>query len=137
MKNRFTICAFLAIAAVSLLLLASCSFLDRYDPGFVERVNNRENLQKLKVGMTKKEVITVMGEPLVDEKYNQPDMWFYYTDWDWADAARTRTECTPVIFENGHLAGWGVKFYREYTHKDWVFDNPSETLKNDNPLDRR
>lgn len=115
---------------LSLFALNSCSTLDKYDPGFVERYENTENVKKLKKGMTKQEVVEIMGNPLVDEKYNKPNIWFYYTEWDWADAARTEIECTPLVFENGILIGWGRSFYRDYIHKPWRF-NDKEALQYD------
>lgn len=108
-------------------VFTSCSFLDRYDPGFVERQQNIDNVKKLKLGMTKKQVLALMGEPLIDETYNKPNLWFYYTDWDWADCARTEEECTPLVFENGVLIGWGRAFYRNYIHKDWQFSDKAAT----------
>ncbi len=104
-------------------VMNSCSFLDRYDSGFVERQQNTQNVKKLKLGMTKKQVLAIMGEPLIDEKYNKPNIWFYYTDWDWADCARTEEECTPLVFENGVLIGWGRAYYRNYIHSTWQFND--------------
>jgi len=122
---------FFLILLLLLSMLCSCNFLDRYDPGFVERNENNENIKKLKKGMTKEEVVKIMGNPLVDEKYNTPNIWFYYTDWDWADAARTEIECTPLVFEKGVLAGWGRVYYRNYKHQDWKF-NDKETMQSVN-----
>ncbi|MCF7790449.1 MAG: DUF3192 domain-containing protein [Victivallales bacterium] len=96
--------------------------LDKYSPGFVERYKNTRNTEKLKVGMTKKEVFRIMGEPLMYEAYAKPDQWFYYTDWDWADCAKTKKECTPLVFKNGRLIGWGRVFYRRYIHRDWLYN---------------
>lgn len=102
-------------------LLVSCAFIDRYDPGFVQRSVNRRNLEYLKKDMSKQEVLGIMGESLIHEKYNKPNIWFYYTDWDWADAAITQSECTPLVFENDRLIGWGRDFYKDYIHKTWLF----------------
>lgn len=113
----------LSFLMIFCLMSASCSFLDRYDPGFVERQQNSQNIKQLKIGMTKKQVIAIMGEPLIHEKYNKPNIWFYYTDWDWADCARTEEECTPLVFENGTLIGFGRVFYRDYIHKAWQFSD--------------
>jgi len=103
--------------------MPSCSFLDRYDPGFVERQQNCENLPKIKVGMTKKQVISIMGVPLIEEEYNKPNVWYYYTDWDWADCARTEEESTPIVFGDGVVIGIGRVYYRNYAHQDWQFSD--------------
>jgi hypothetical protein len=100
-------------------------FIDKYSPGFVERYQNTQNLEKIKNGMTKEQVFKIMGEPLMYESYSLPNIWFYYTDWDWADCAKTNVECTPLIFEKGKLVGWGRAFYKKYSHKDWIFNSDS------------
>jgi hypothetical protein len=108
-----------------LIFLTSCAFLDSANPGIVERTVNREHLEHLKVGQTKKQVLAIMGEPLVYESYNTPDVWFYYTYWDWADFTRTKTECTPLVFKDGVLVGWGRVYYTKIEQKDWLFDSNS------------
>ena len=97
-------------------------YIDKYSPGFVERYKNTQNVKKLKNGMTKEEVYKIMGEPLMYEQYARPNIWFYYTDWDWADCAKTKSEMTPLVFEKGKLAGWGRSFYTKYSHIDWLFN---------------
>ena len=97
-------------------------FVDKFSPGFVERYKNTHNATKLKVGMTKEEAFKIMGEPLMYEQYAKPDEWFYYSDWDWADCAKAKNECTPLVFQDGRLIGWGRVFYKNYDHKDWMFN---------------
>lgn len=64
--------------------------------------------------MSKAEVKAVMGEPLTAEKYNTPDIWFYYTDPQWYDGVYTRDECTPLLFDrDGILRGWGYRYYKQ------------------------
>lgn len=114
--------SFLAFFSL-LLILSACTILDRYDPGFCERQQNFENLKKVQIGMTKKQVINIMGSPILTEEYNKPDLWFYYTDWDWADCARTEEESTPIVFKNGVVIGIGRVFYRKYEHDAWQYSD--------------
>lgn len=67
----------------------------------------------LRVGMTKAEVIEVMGEPL-SENFCTPDIWYYYTKMVWLDGLITEDECMPLVFENGRLKGFGKLFYSQY-----------------------
>ena len=71
---------------------------------------NVANSKSLRVGMTKQQVLEIMGEPLKDEVFCQPDLWYYYTGTVWADGLITADECTPLVFENGKLIGWGNNF---------------------------
>lgn len=78
---------------------------------WIEADRNLENAEKLRVGMTKSEVLSIMGEPVKNEIYAQPDLWFYYTHPNWIDGLVTEDECTPLVFKDGKLVGWGNEFY--------------------------
>ena len=82
---------------------AGCAFFN-----VDETVNNAK---KLRVGMTKAEVLTIMGEPLKDESFHRPDLWYYYYKCNWMDGLYTEEECFPLVFKEGKLIGWGNKFY--------------------------
>ena len=85
-------------------LLSSCTWYSQFTVG--------EKLNKLRVGMTKQEVLKIMGNP-VEEEYNKPDVWYYYIDTKWHDTFTTRDECTPLVFKNGKLLGWGNNYFNE------------------------
>jgi hypothetical protein len=65
-----------------------------------------------------------MGKPDFTEAYQKPDgrsesIFFYYTKKRRIDSRRwvddssiTKDECTPLVFENGKLTGWGDEFYQ-------------------------
>ena len=104
MKN---ILRFFTVFATS-LYLAACVGGCSTPWGTAKR--NVENSRNLRVGMTKNEVLEVMGEPIRDEKFSTPDLWFYYIEMVWGDGLVTEDECLPLIFENGKLIGWGNDF---------------------------
>lgn len=87
--------------------------------GFGERSRNREGIASLKFDMTKEEVRKLLGPPLEKEKYHEEDVWFYYTDWQWADGSVTSDECTPLIFDKGRLVGWGQPALKKYRQANW------------------
>ena len=96
---------FFAFAAVLFLLVSSgCT-----------AAKNIENSKRLRVGMTKAQVLEVMGRPIEDEAYCKPDVWFYFIETVWADGLTTRDECMPLVFENGKLIGWGNSFYTRHS----------------------
>ncbi|MBN1141162.1 MAG: DUF3192 domain-containing protein [Deltaproteobacteria bacterium] len=77
---------------------------------------NNANLLSLEMGATKEEVLQVMGKPDLNEAYQSLHgksvaIFFYYTQRKWQDGNTTKDECTPVVFENGKLIGWGSEFY--------------------------
>ncbi len=95
--------------AAALLLAAGCSWF----PWEEARINI-ENSKQLRVGMTKAEVLDIMGEPIGDEVFCRPDVWFYYSTTEWADGLVTEDECLPLVFEKGVLVGWGRAYYAEH-----------------------
>lgn len=95
---------FAPAGAALLLLLAGCAS---------EAAVNMENAKRLRVGMTKEQVIAIMGEP-VKESFSTPDRWHYFVEPVWADGLTTEEECIPLIFEKGRLAGWGKRYDLKY-----------------------
>ena len=102
---------------------------------------NRENLNKLSVGMTKAEAISIMGsetkrllgglivtspyrvETIKDNTGSSLEIMFFYTDEKEYPAVVSDDELTPVILKDGKVDGWGRTYlseiapsyrYREY-----------------------
>ena len=95
------------LAAVSVLMLVNgCGYFTQFD--------NFENSRNLRVGMTKEQVRGVMGEPLKNESFHRPDLWYYYFDCNWMDGLYTEEECFPLVFKDGKLIGWGNRFYSQW-----------------------
>lgn len=90
-------------------LSAGCTLLP-----WNEAAYNIENSKKLRVAMTKNEVLEVMGQPLAGATFATPDVWYYFTQTVWMDGLNTEDECMPVVFEDGKLVGWGNPFYTQY-----------------------
>lgn len=97
---------FFVAGVLTMLLAAGCAF------STIEK--NMDNAKKLRVGMTKAEVLTVMGEPLKNESFHRPDLWYYYFDCNWMDGLYTEEECFPLVFKDGKLIGWGNRFYSQW-----------------------
>jgi outer membrane protein assembly factor BamE (lipoprotein component of BamABCDE complex) len=92
------------------ILLAGCSAINPYK----KAEENIANTKQLRVGMTKAQALAIMGEPLKNESFNRPDVWFYYFETNWLDGLVTEDECFPLVFENGKLIGWGNSFYSKH-----------------------
>ena len=89
------------LAGIMILCLTGC---------YQQAAGNLERSRQLRVGMTKAEVLKIMGDP-VKEEFSTPDRWYYFIAPVWGDGFTTEEECMPLIFEKGKLAGWGNKFY--------------------------
>jgi len=97
------------------------------------RTDNRRNLLKLSIGMTKQEVLSIMGDKYAEDGIitaNNPyrsetlqgkdktfEVLYYYTDIKKADSAITDDELTPLVFEESKLVGWGWGFLQENIQK--------------------
>ena len=98
-KNGFLLLG----AGVLILALSSCFY------GEIDR--NQKNLAKIRKGMTKKQVLEIMGEPVKGESYCTDKVFFYYTRQSWMDGMVMRDECTPIAFDDfDRVVGWGPDF---------------------------
>jgi hypothetical protein len=81
-----------------------------------EAEQNRANLLKLNLGMTKEQVINAMGDPYKTEMYQidgKPiEFWLYLTEGrSIRDQGISDINFTPLAFSNGTLQGWGRNYY--------------------------
>jgi hypothetical protein len=83
---------------------------------------NRNNLIKLSLGMSKDQVMTLMGTADLSEAYIQQSaqqgeankevlVLFYRTQHTHSDGKTTKDECTPIVLNNNALVGWGDTAY--------------------------
>ena len=93
------------------MLAAVCAAAMLTGCGWVDARRNLDNARALRVGMTKQQVLEIMGEPVRNEVFVRPDVWFYYVEPVWLDFLTTEDECMPLVFENGRLIGWGNEYY--------------------------
>jgi len=78
---------------------------------------NIRNLENSKIGMTKTEVLTLMGTADKSEKFEREgvavEVLYYLTSGSYSpDIGWQNIDSTPVVFEAGLLKGWG-KYYAE------------------------
>jgi len=115
--------------------LAGCAGTSIYQKTASE---NRASLAKLSIGMTKDEVLKVMGtssrtgnffegHAVIENPYKSEtvqggnetfEVFYYLTDpyedrGGWFKTDMTYDELTPLLFRNGLLAGWGDDFLRK------------------------
>ena len=78
---------------------------------YAEIERNQKNLARIRKGMTKQQVLEIMGEPVKGESYCTDNVFFYYTRQSWMDGMIMRDECTPIAFDEfGRVIGWGPDF---------------------------
>ena len=83
-----------------------------------EAKTNREAMRGLSIGMSKSEVIEILGGPRGTESHSLQgrtiESWFYLTSGKTiGDRSITVKNFTPLCFEDGALVGWGRNFYDE------------------------
>ncbi|TAH33128.1 MAG: DUF3192 domain-containing protein [Alphaproteobacteria bacterium] len=100
MKKRIIslICSF-----VVLLTLTACGVAAKNRSDDV-----RAKLNELEIGMTKEQVLRVMGKPYKRELYGKSEYFIYETD-HWATVDQDKY--TPIYLENGKVRGWGSSYY--------------------------
>ena len=125
----------IVLLSMPFLLFAGCAAEKK---AVAIRSENRQNLMKLRKGMTREEVLTLMGDKITtvnigksalaitnpfkskviranDREYK---ILYYYThydqkDWPFKRFVVLERELTPVVFEDDKLIGWGNEFLTE------------------------
>lgn len=102
---------------IIVVLLSGCAS-SSVMPWGIEKARN--NLMKLELGMSKQEVIDIMGMPYNREAYSTPDgqldFLIYltkYTD----SGSIPDSDTTPICLLNGKVTGWGRNFYESQKHR--------------------
>ena len=85
----------------------------------IEASGNKDNLQKIELGMNRNQVKGIMGTPNKTEALSSTEgknvlVWYYLTEGRGAFRNPDDWNYTPMVFENDILTGWG------YTHLDWI-----------------
>ena len=120
MKTKLTTA--LVLGAASLALSGCVLNVGEGDKGWStgnswERVQeqNRVNLSKLSLGMTRDQVMTLMGTADFNEAYTKQDktvnVLYYRTQRTREDGTTTKDECTPIVITDNRVVGWGEKAY--------------------------
>lgn len=77
---------------------------------------NQEQINQLVMDMSADNIRTLMGTPDFTESFNQDgvivQVLFYRTHHVKSDGKTTKDECTPLIFKQNRLVGWGDKAYQ-------------------------
>lgn len=77
--------------------------------------DNRVEIDRLNPGMELASVRQTMGNPDFREAFDSNGdkvvVLFYRTDSVRSDGVTSKDECTPLVFKNDTLAGWGQKAY--------------------------
>ena len=115
------------------VLLGGCVTInDALQPPWVKQVReNRANMFSLKIGMSKTEVISLMGQPFKNEAYETKtgsimEYLMYRTDADVDSSGWSDKEMTPLCLIDDKLKGWGRNFY------DDTIKIRKEVIKKDN-----
>lgn len=79
---------------------------------------NNEHLMSLRMGMTKDEVLKLLGKPEQSEGYLWGSAWLYRTAMTSGVYGTADSDFTPVVFDKTEkLSGWGRNFFTEKVRK--------------------
>lgn len=80
------------------------------------QAHNLQHINQLQLGARADDVRTLMGAPDFSELFEKDGaqvlVLFYRTQHLKSDNKTTKDECTPLIFKNNQLTGWGDKAYK-------------------------
>ena len=79
---------------------------------------NKVQIGKLKLGVSKDEILALLGSPDITEAKKVRDgsvqVMFYRTQHMKSDGITTQNECTPLLFEDDVLVAWGDGVYLNF-----------------------
>lgn len=115
--------ALILTATLSTTLLSGCVVVVDGDKKVTSELSssqlekkNRAAIAGLTLGSQPASVLTLMGTPDFDEQLTKGDatyrVLYYRTQRLIKDGLTTKDECTPLVFQNGELIGWGQEKLR-------------------------
>ena len=76
--------------------------------------NNRAHIQNMVIGSSYLDITNKMGiadfNEVISGNANNYQVLYYRTQRQDSDGVTTKDECTPLVFSNGELEGWGMSF---------------------------
>ncbi|MCY7294339.1 DUF3192 domain-containing protein [Alteromonas sp. a30] len=79
---------------------------------------NSIQIGKLKLGVTHKDIINLLGSPDISEaklvENEKVQVMFYRTQRKTPDGITTQDECTPLLFKNDVLIAFGENAYNQF-----------------------
>lgn len=111
----------LFITSLISIILIGCGLVT-LTTSSMEASGNRENMNKIKLGMNKDQVkATMQSDPYKTEAHtvdnNEIEIWFYLTEGRKAFRRQGEDDYTPFVFKNNTLIGWGRDYYRSMLAK--------------------
>ncbi|BFM09686.1 DUF3192 domain-containing protein [Halioxenophilus aromaticivorans] len=105
------------VAITAAVLLQGCIIVDgdhswHDDSGWKkQQARNVENIGLLELNSSRAQVMDIMGRPDFTEAFTRGDKDFYVlyyrTHRHKSDGETSKSETTPLVFEDGRLIGWG------------------------------
>ncbi len=78
--------------------------------------HNQQQINQLTLDMSAEDIRTLLGAPDFTESFTKDgdtvQVLFYRTHHHKSDGKTTKEECTPLIFKQNRLTGWGDKAYQ-------------------------
>jgi hypothetical protein len=113
------------IGATSLMLSGCVISVGDHESGKYwqeQQDKNRQLITKLSMGMNSDQVTSLMGTADFSEAYAKPTqnhagqsikVLYYRTQRAEGDGKTTKDECTPIVFRDDVLVGWGDAAYKQ------------------------
>ena len=103
--------------------ILALSFWACVSAGMVQVRETRDNLNELELGMYKRQVLGLMGNPRIREVFMDRDgkaieVLFYQTEFVGYAVTPKDADLTPVLLKDSRVIGWGRNFYERRIKAD-------------------
>ena len=101
----------LFVVLLAAVLLSGCSFIYR-QPVFQGNLLDKANVDQLKPGMSKAQVIALIGDPVVADPFHH-DRWDYIASERTGRMGHTQVKDLTLWFQGDSLAKWEGEYFPE------------------------
>lgn len=105
------------LIAILAYALTACAVVDTLTVSDweLQEQQNREDIARLQIGANLVDIMSTMGAPQFNEVQRHLEetvqVLYYRTNRVRGDGNTTKDECTPLLFVNGKLQGWGHQVF--------------------------
>ena len=97
-------------SVVAILIILQCAIACQSKP-IISSQQGHSLIRKVEIGMTREEVIDMVGIPAEQQVVDGTEFLFYYVDWINKSAA---VERSPVALVNGKVIAMGKSYYQQF-----------------------
>lgn len=131
------------LSAVLAYTLTGCVVVDTLtlSDWELQEQSNRKDIARLQLGTSVEDILSTMGSPqfneLMTHREEKVQVLYYRTNRVRGDGNTTKDECTPLLFVNGKLQGWGNNVVNQIVNNAGILIDGESLIDVESLIDRK